>query len=124
MFLSTALGLSLTKTQLHEQLGTSYKNANELSKKIDQLPTRRPKFKKKRVTVAGEKFEFFSRDILDCIAEIYGRHDLVPHLKFKPEQHYADAEHKIRIYGDIHTGKWWWKLQVCVTIEPLSWPCG
>ena len=101
-------------------MGTSYKNANELNKKIDKLPTRRPKFKKKRATVAGETFEFFSRDIMDCITEIYGRHDLVPHLKFTPERHYADADKTIRIYGDMHTGRWWWELQVCGTIEPIK----
>ena len=53
---------------------------------------------------------------MDCIAEIYGRHDLVPHLKFKPERHYADADKTIRIYGDMHTGRWWWEVQVCMTV--------
>ena len=63
---------------------------------------------------AGETHEFFCRDIIDCVKELYGRHDFVPHLKFKPEWHYADPDQTIRIYGDMHTGRWWWKIQVCV----------
>lgn len=55
---------------------------------------------------------------MECITEIYGRHDLVPHLKFTPERHYADADQTIRIYGEMHTGRWWWELQVCITIVP------
>ena len=97
------------------KLGASYKNANELNKIIDGLPMHRPTFKRKKVGHAGETYEFFSRNIIDCIKEIYGRHDLVPYLKVKPERHYADADQTIRIYGDIHTGRWWWEIQVRVT---------
>ena len=80
--------------------------------KIDSLPGWCPKFRQSKVTVDGETFEFFYHDILACIAAIYGRHDLTPYLKFKPERHYADADKTIRVYGDIHTGKWWWETQV------------
>lgn len=90
----------------------SYTSSNGLNKKIDALPSFCPKFRREEVTVDGENFEIFHRNILDCIAEIYGRHDLTPHLKFKPERHYADADMTIRIYGDMHTGKWWWGVQV------------
>lgn len=61
---------------------------------------------------AGKMHEFFYRDVIDCIKEIYGRHDFVPHLKFKPERHYADADRTIRIYSEVHTGRWWWEIQV------------
>ena len=66
-------------------MGTLYKNANELNKKIDSLPTHRPKFKRRKVEHAGETHKFFSRDIIGCIKELFGHHDFVPHLKFKPE---------------------------------------
>ena len=115
MYCHSVFSSLLTQRQLCEKLGTSYKNANELNKKIDSLPTRHPKFKRKKVEHAGQTHEFFCRDIIDCLKELYGRHDFVPHLKFKPEWHYADADQTIRIYGDMHTGRWWWKIQVCMT---------
>ena len=82
--------------------------------KIDRLPGPCPKFRQSQVEVDGETYEYFHRDILACITEIYGRHDLAPHLKFKPERHYTDANMIARIYGDIYTGKWWWEIQVGV----------
>jgi hypothetical protein len=88
-----------------------------LNKKIDTLPTFCPKFRRDEVTVDGETFEFFHRNVLECVAEIYGRHDLTPHLKFKPERHYVDEDMTIRIYGDMHTGKWWWEVQVSIILR-------
>ena len=90
-----------------------------MNKKIDTLPMLCPKFRREEVTVDGETFEIFYRDILDCIAEIYGRHSLVPHLKFKPERHYVDPDMTTRIYGDSHTGKWWWEVQVSAGVRKL-----
>jgi hypothetical protein len=33
---------------------------------------------------------------------------------FKPERHYADADKTVRLFHDMHTGRWWWGTQVCV----------
>ena len=33
-------------------------------------------------------------------------------LVFVPERHYADPEHTVRVYFDMHTGEWWWHTQV------------
>jgi hypothetical protein len=33
-------------------------------------------------------------------------------MKFAPERHYADEDQTLRIYCDIHTGRWWWATQV------------
>ena len=91
-----------------------------MDKKVDALPTFCPKFRREEVMVDGETFEIFHRNVLECIAEIFGRHDLTPHLKFKPERHYADADMTVRIYGDVHTGKWWWEVQV--SMNPRTAP--
>ena len=104
-------------------MNLSYTSSNGLNKKIDTLPTLCPKFRREEVTVGGETFEVFCRDVLGCIAEIYGRHDLTPHLKFKPERHYVDADMTLRIYDDMHTGKWWWEVQVSVDIRKLTALC-
>jgi hypothetical protein len=103
--------------QLRDQLNLSYANSKEMNSKIDRLPGQCPKFCRSRIEVDGETFEFFYRDILACITEIYGRHDLAPYLKFKPERHYADVDMTVRLYGDICTGKWWWEIQVSVRLH-------
>jgi hypothetical protein len=54
----------------------------------------------------------YHRDIIECIQALYGDPEFVPHLIFKPERHYADADCTIRMHSDMHTGKWWWNTQV------------
>ncbi|KAI0667134.1 hypothetical protein C8Q78DRAFT_1070858 [Trametes maxima] len=34
------------------------------------------------------------------------------------ERHYADADKTIRLYHDLHTGKWWWSVQRLETEHP------
>ena len=72
--------------------------------------------------VDSETVEIFYRDILGCITEICGHHDLAPHLKFRPERHCVDSDMTIRSYSDAHTGKWWWEVQVSVSVRKvLAW---
>jgi hypothetical protein len=97
-------------------LNLSFKNTNELNRIIDtSLPTR-PKFKRREVVVAGESFELYSRDVVECIRALFGKPDFASYLVFEPERQYADADATIRLYHDMHTGKWWWATQVYISI--------
>jgi Plavaka transposase len=51
--------------------------------------------------VAGEAFEMFSRDILECIKALWGNVDFAGHLLLEPECHYADADQTLRVFFDI-----------------------
>lgn len=97
---------------MHDTLGLSYKNSKELNKIIDALPARRPKFKREDIVIAGETFEVYHRDVLECVRTLFGDPEFTPHLVFKPERHYADEDRTVRMYSDMHTGKWWWATQV------------
>ena len=92
--------------QVHESLGLSYKTSRELNAIVDQLPGR-PKFKKSEVTMAGEAFDIWHRDILECIQTLIGDPEFVGKLKLAPERHYTDKDRLNRVYSDVHTGKWW-----------------
>ncbi|KAF7974189.1 hypothetical protein HWV62_13231 [Athelia sp. TMB] len=111
---STAVSDLLNIDGLHEKLGLSYKNSRELNQIIDRELPSRPRFVRDEVTVAGETFDFYRRDILPCIEALYGDPDFAPHLKFAPERRYADPDHTIRVYHDMETGNWWWKTQAAV----------
>ena len=97
--------------QVHESLGLSYKTSKQLNAIVDKLPGR-PKFKKSEVTMAGEVFDVWHRDILECIQTLIGDPEFAGELKLAPEKHYTDKDHLNRVYSDVHTGKWWWKIQV------------
>ena len=52
---------------------------------------------------------------MDCIASLIGDPTFAEHLIFSPERHYVDQDMTIRLYHDMHTGKWWWETQVRFT---------
>ena len=54
----------------------------------------------------------YSRDILECINALYSDADFAEHLLLKPERHYKHNDRNQRVYHDMHTGEWWWQVQV------------
>ena len=77
----------------------------------NQLPGH-PRFKRHEVVVAGEAFELYARDIVECLKALWGDPEFSAYLVFQPERHYADTDHTIRMYHDMQMGKWWWATQV------------
>ncbi|KIP02336.1 hypothetical protein PHLGIDRAFT_79255 [Phlebiopsis gigantea 11061_1 CR5-6] len=94
-----------------QKLGLSYDTSNRLNILVDALPSLRPRFKRGKVTVQDETFYVYFRDIIPCVQALYGHAKFAAHLIFKPERHYADPDHTIRMYSEMHTGKWWWSIQ-------------
>lgn len=72
-----------------------------------------PRFHREEIVVAGESFEVYFRDIIECIKALFADPKFASYLVFLSEQHFIDNDHKVRLYHDIHTGKWWWSTQVC-----------
>ena len=57
--------------------------------------------------------EFYYREIIPCIQSLYGDPGLARDLVFAPERHYTDASRTCQIFSEMHTGNWWWSVQVC-----------
>ncbi|KAI0749087.1 hypothetical protein C8Q74DRAFT_1212299 [Fomes fomentarius] len=109
---STAFSDLLRIEEVAERLALSYKTSRELNDIIDKkLPTSRPRFQRHEIVVAGEAFEVYFRDILECIEALYGDPEFAPMLLLVPERHYADGDRTVRVYFDMNTGKWWWATQ-------------
>ncbi|KAJ7739261.1 hypothetical protein DFH07DRAFT_965821 [Mycena maculata] len=108
---STAFTDLLKISGVTERLGLSYKNSRELNNIIDTSLPGRPKFKRKEIIVGGEAYDVYFRDILECVKALFGDPELAAHLKVAPERHYADEDQTVRLYHDMHTGKWWWATQ-------------
>jgi hypothetical protein len=101
---------SLLKVQ--DALGLSYNTSVQLNKVIDEKLPGRPKFERSEIVVGGEAFDLYSRNIIDCVRALFGDTDFAPYLFVVPERHYADKDKTIRLYHNMHTGKWWWSTQV------------
>ncbi|KAJ7312551.1 hypothetical protein DFH08DRAFT_791323 [Mycena albidolilacea] len=111
---STAFTDLLNIDGVRESLNLSYGTSVQLNKIIDEKLPGRPKFTRSEVVVNGEVFHLYSRDILECVRALWGDTDFAPYLFVVPEKHYIDKGKKIRMYHNMHTGKWWWSTQEAV----------
>ncbi|KAH9972923.1 hypothetical protein BJV77DRAFT_968508 [Russula vinacea] len=109
---SSAVTGLLAIPEVVEKLGLSYRNVNELNKIIDQALPGRPTFKRKELIIDGQSQELYFREIIPCIRSLYGDPRLVHDLVFAPERHYTDETRTCRIYNEMHTGNWWWLVQL------------
>jgi Plavaka transposase len=118
IFLSAAACLRFAHNapQVVNKLGLSYTTTKELNHIIDNALPGRPAFEYRELNIGGETLELYFRDILSCIRSIYGDPELAQDLIVAPERHYIDIERKDRIYSEMHTGDWWWAVQVRNTI--------
>ncbi|PPQ83323.1 hypothetical protein CVT26_015163 [Gymnopilus dilepis] len=108
---STAFSELLQIDGVREALGLSYKNTEQLNKIIDNKLPGRPQFKRHEVVMQGEVLEFYARDPIECLEALWSDPDFVNDLIVEPERHYGDKDMTVRIYHDMHTGKWWWEVQ-------------
>ncbi|KAG2085840.1 hypothetical protein BD769DRAFT_1374013 [Suillus cothurnatus] len=108
---STAFSDLLSIRGISERLDLSYKNSRELNVIIDKQLPGRPTFRHEQIIVAGEAFDIYHRDVLECIKALYGDPDFADYLVFAPERHYTDDDETVRLYSDMHTVKWWWNTQ-------------
>ncbi|KAL7279498.1 hypothetical protein ACG7TL_007345 [Trametes sanguinea] len=100
-----------------EKLALSFKNSQELNAIVDKLPPRRPPFQRHEIVVAGEVFEVYFRDVLECIQALFGDPEFAPLLLLVPERHYTDSTKSASVYFDMNTGKWWWATQEALEKE-------
>ncbi|KAJ7649252.1 hypothetical protein B0H17DRAFT_1215342 [Mycena rosella] len=111
---STAFSDLLNVEGVRDSLNLSYSNSVQLNKIIDEQLPGRPKFVRSEVIVNGEAFPLYSRDILECVRALWGDSEFAPYLFVAPERHYIDKDKTIRMYHNMHTGKWWWSTQAAV----------
>lgn len=102
-----------------DNLGLSYQNTRELNRIIDNDLAGPPPFQCRELNIGLERLQFFCRDTLQCIKSLYGDPEFVQDMVFAPVRQYTDDTRASRIIDEMHTGEWWWTLQVCNIIHGL-----
>ena len=115
--ISPVFSFSLTFIKLARTLGLSFSSADDLNAIINKkLPDGLLKFVREEVTLSGQTYEFYHRDIIQCIRVLYGDPELTEFLIHAPEKHFTGPDKKVRMYSEMHTGNWWWTRQVCLSV--------
>lgn len=60
----------------------------------------------------AESLEIWARDPVDCIKEILGNPSFKDKVSYSPRKEYIDPEMRQRVYTEMATADWWWKVQV------------
>ncbi|KZP10902.1 hypothetical protein FIBSPDRAFT_757434 [Athelia psychrophila] len=111
------LKLNITKNRTK----TSYESNYLLNKKVDAIPAG-PGWTCEIVKMQGdhtelsnipmvEELELWRRDPVEVIHDLIGNPAFRESMAYEPEQVYADAMGETRIYDEMWTGEWWWKMQ-------------
>lgn len=59
-----------------------------------------------------EELELWYRDPVECIRELISNPLFRGKMSFAPEQLFEDPDGKRRVWSEMNTGDWWWKVQV------------
>lgn len=98
---------------------------------IDELPAG-PEFTRRTISVRGnlvdengnhvvEEVEFYTRDPVACVKELFENPALKNHTVYKPRRVFRKRGRKmVREYNEMWTGRWWWKMQVRLALGPTS----
>ncbi|KAK0243557.1 hypothetical protein EDD85DRAFT_919323 [Armillaria nabsnona] len=89
----------------------SFDNKRKLFQTIDKLPT-------------GPEWtcevELWKRDPVACIQELIGDAHFKDYMHYTPERVYMDGEGKSRVYNEMATADWWWKIQTMLKMIYLQ----
>ncbi|KAG1831199.1 hypothetical protein DFJ58DRAFT_719589 [Suillus subalutaceus] len=58
-----------------------------------------------------EQHELWRRDPVECVRELIRNPAFKDYLGYVPENVFADAEGKTRVYDEMWMGDWWWNMQ-------------
>ncbi|KAG8728145.1 hypothetical protein FRC11_011727, partial [Ceratobasidium sp. 423] len=93
---------------------TPWRSDASLLKAIDKLP-RGPKWKTASISAGKGRFKrtclLYYRDILEVIRELIGARRFKDVMHYAPERHWTSDRRTHRIYDEMWSGDWWWRMQ-------------
>jgi hypothetical protein len=101
-------------------MGLSFGSAYTFLQKVDRLH-HGPEWTYKPINFDGmdgngrplsHEYDIWLQDPVECIEEILSNPTLNGSIAYGPEHVYMDKAGKNRIFDEMWTGDWWWKIQV------------
>ncbi|KAG8714425.1 hypothetical protein FRC09_017655 [Ceratobasidium sp. 395] len=88
-----------------------WETVREFNRDVDRLP-HGPEWSKVVVrTPEGELLDMYMRDPLEIVKYLISRRRFAKHMRYAPVRHWTSKKKKKRLYSEIWTGDWWWRLQ-------------
>ncbi|KAG8732169.1 hypothetical protein FRC10_001170 [Ceratobasidium sp. 414] len=91
-----------------------WRNNRKLVQEIDRLPSG-PKWTTETITVGEGDYKtqhiVFKRDIIEVIKDLMSDPRFKQFMRYAPERHWTSHERECRVYGEMWSGNWWWRMQ-------------
>ncbi|KAG8771371.1 hypothetical protein FRC12_003652 [Ceratobasidium sp. 428] len=106
---------------------TPWANNRQMLIDVDKLP-HGPSWMAKILGVGRGRYArehiMFKRPVVDVVRELIGNPAFKDFMKYAPERHWTSRARRSRIYSEMSTGNWWWRVQRALrdrlgTIAPL-----
>ncbi|KAG8832778.1 hypothetical protein FRC17_000651 [Serendipita sp. 399] len=102
--------MPMTKEQQH-----SFRNGATLHSQIERLPDPGARWCAKTILLesgkAGEDVTLFYRNPVEVVEELLSRPHLAKEMEFIPMRVWTDQQRTRRVYSEVFTGDWTWRLQ-------------
>lgn len=88
-----------------------------MHKALAEVPLRAGEWKDTVIRFADRPdnpFVLRHRDTLEAVRALWGDPDLAQHIVYRPSKLFSDENKDTsdRVYSEMWTGDWWWKIQV------------
>ncbi|KAG9080488.1 hypothetical protein FRC06_006521 [Ceratobasidium sp. 370] len=94
--------------------GWHWKNLKEFDDEVNRLP-RGPRWFRETWTVTGDKgdeiLDLWKRDIREMVVWLLSQRRLIPYTRYAPERRFDSPTKDNRVYDDMPSGDWWWRIQ-------------
>lgn len=57
-------------------------------------------------------------NIIEVLRDLIGNTQLKAHMRYAPERHWTSRARRKRVFGEMWTGDWWWRIQVSSSSYP------
>ncbi|QRV97235.1 hypothetical protein RhiJN_25254 [Ceratobasidium sp. AG-Ba] len=103
-----------------------WKNMSELNQDVDLLP-HGPEWRCRTLRIPGDSSDvivhLWMRDIVELVRHLIGNRRFMDQMRFAPELHWASDDRSQRVYDEMWSGDWWWRMQNIIkdgsTIAPI-----
>ena len=119
LFLFSFLLIFLNLLQSKEDSGLSFHNMENLKRKISNLP-KQGEWHTYTITPSEDptvQHQIYYQNPIDVIKSLWSNPTYADQMVFSPQKLWTSSDKTSRLYNEMWTGNWWWKIQVFILFK-------
>lgn len=92
-----------------------WQGVKQFNEALDALP-HGPDWLRQTITITGDRgqeiVDFWYRSGLDVVQHLISNRRFQHNMRYGPEKHWTSEERLSRVFSEMWTAGWWWRIQV------------